>query len=42
MGRFELGSALALLLAREAGSIDPTEAGTRLRVGERVGRLRGA
>ena len=40
MGWFEMGSTLVVLLGRETGTLDPLEAGTRLRVGEVVGRIR--
>ncbi len=39
MGWFEMGSTLVVLLAREAGALDPLEPGARLRVGEAVGRI---
>ncbi|MFV1957785.1 MAG: archaetidylserine decarboxylase [Planctomycetota bacterium] len=39
MGHFEFGSALVLLLSATAGVLEAREPGTRLRVGEVVGRL---
>lgn len=39
MGWFEMGSALVLLLAREAGRLDSLEEGARLRVGQTIGGL---
>jgi phosphatidylserine decarboxylase len=38
-GRFELGSTVVLLLARDAGSLDRLEPGVPIRVGQPIGRL---
>jgi phosphatidylserine decarboxylase len=40
LGWFEMGSAIVLLLSREAGALAPLEPGTRVRVGGPIGRLR--
>lgn len=39
-GRFEFGSTLVVLVSSEAGQIDFQEAGTRVRMGSRIGLLR--
>ncbi len=39
-GWFEMGSAIVLLLSKEAGVLAPLEPGTRVRVGSAIGRLR--
>jgi phosphatidylserine decarboxylase len=41
LGWFEMGSAIVLLLSKEAGALAPLEPGTRVRVGTPIGRLRG-
>jgi phosphatidylserine decarboxylase len=38
-GRFEFGSTLVLLLAPGTARIEPSEPGTPVRLGERIGRL---
>ena len=39
MGYFAMGSAIVLLLAADAGRLDALGPGTRLRVGQAIGRL---
>ena len=41
-GLFEFGSTIVLLLAADAGQIDALEPGTRLRMGDPIGRLASA
>ncbi|MDJ0521039.1 MAG: archaetidylserine decarboxylase [Planctomycetota bacterium] len=38
-GRFELGSTVVLVLSKEAGTLDALPPGTKLRMGEAIGRL---
>jgi phosphatidylserine decarboxylase len=42
LGWFEMGSAIVLLLSKEAGVLAPLEPGARVRVGTPIGRLRAA
>jgi phosphatidylserine decarboxylase len=41
LGRFEFGSSIVLLLSAAAGALDPLVRGTRVRLGDPIGRLAG-